>query len=236
MLGEELKAAVESFRFPDLTAEVTVEADEPIDGDRRIRKRCGSSADVSMVVTVAKLERKTEIRAKIANAQRRKATGQPSTLGPGEQDEECDICCGTERIDAVIVGRLDDIVQSKPALDIDEQKIRSGKAAQIINRSHCTLNVSLDISKFILRNRAPTLHLYYAAEFGCRTGARLITLRQRRSYPSSVLAQSGRSETSRVYKLGEAVNIDKAARYMDWTPVQMKHSNSLARSGAPQRD
>lgn len=53
MLGEEPKAAVESLRLPDLTAEVTGEADEPIDGDRRIRKRCGSSAEVSMVVKMA---------------------------------------------------------------------------------------------------------------------------------------------------------------------------------------
>lgn len=49
MIGDEPKAAVESFRFPALTAEVTGAAAEPMEGDRRTRNLCGSSADASMV-------------------------------------------------------------------------------------------------------------------------------------------------------------------------------------------
>lgn len=51
MLGEEANAAVESFLLPDLVdAGPTAAAEVPIDGDRRIRKRCGSSAEASMMV------------------------------------------------------------------------------------------------------------------------------------------------------------------------------------------
>jgi hypothetical protein len=51
MLGDEANAAVESFRLPDLVdAGPTAAAEVPIDGDRRIRKRCGSSAEASMAV------------------------------------------------------------------------------------------------------------------------------------------------------------------------------------------
>ena len=47
MFGGDPKAAVESFRLPALAAEVTGAAEDPIEGDRRIRNLCGSSADAS---------------------------------------------------------------------------------------------------------------------------------------------------------------------------------------------
>lgn len=52
MFGEDPKAAVESFRFPALAAEVTGAAEDPIDGDRRIRNLCGSSAEASILLDV----------------------------------------------------------------------------------------------------------------------------------------------------------------------------------------
>lgn len=54
MFGEVPKAAVESFLLPPLTAtaaeEVTGAAEDPIDGDLRIRSLCGSLADASMLI------------------------------------------------------------------------------------------------------------------------------------------------------------------------------------------
>lgn len=51
MLGEELNAAVESLRFPTRAAVVTVEAEVLMEGERRIRNRCGSSAEASMLMS-----------------------------------------------------------------------------------------------------------------------------------------------------------------------------------------
>ena len=61
MLGEDPKAAVESFRLPALAADVTGAAEDPIDGERRIRNLCGSSADASMLEGYAvELEERSE--------------------------------------------------------------------------------------------------------------------------------------------------------------------------------
>lgn len=54
MFGDDPKAAVESLRLPALAAEATGAAEDPIDGDRRKRNLCGSSADASMLERVAK--------------------------------------------------------------------------------------------------------------------------------------------------------------------------------------
>lgn len=50
IFGDDPKAVVESFLlFPTLAAELTGAADDPMEGERRIRSLCGSSADASMV-------------------------------------------------------------------------------------------------------------------------------------------------------------------------------------------